>query len=134
MQHASFGGATSACHLISHWGIADVDFTPTGVMQRVLKHCINTATSTFGVEVQEPTPLDLPIPYDAPICENGAMRVEGLFDVSRPSSDVICQSMFKASGWVQRKLSPHKYLRVFDMPLKLDEYFASNKHQRGVIA
>ena len=51
---SGFGGATSACHLISHWEIADVDFAPTGVMQRMLMHCINTATSTFGVEVQEP--------------------------------------------------------------------------------
>ena len=111
-----------------------MDFTPSGVMQQVLMHCINTATSTFGVEVQEPTPLDSTIPYDAPICENGAMRVEGLFDVTRPLIDVICQSVFKASGWVRRKLSPHEYLRVFDMSLKLDEYFSSNKHQRGVIA
>ncbi len=71
VQHASFGGATSACHLISHREIADVDFTPTGVMRRVLKHCIDTTSSTFGVEVQEPTPLDSTIPYEAPICENG---------------------------------------------------------------
>ena len=59
-----------------------MDFTPAGVMQRVLMHYINTAASTFGVEVQEPTLLDLPIPSNAPICENGAMRVEGLFDVT----------------------------------------------------
>ena len=62
------------------------------------------------------------------------MRVEGLFDVTQPSIGVICQSVFKASGWVQRKLSLHEYLRVFDMPMHLDEYFSSNKHQRGVIA
>ena len=52
VQQASFGGAASACHLISHREIVDVDFTPTGVMQRVLMLCINTAMSTFGVEVQ----------------------------------------------------------------------------------
>ena len=100
MQHASFGGVALACHLISHQEIADVNFTPTGVMQWVLMHCINKATSTFGVEVQEPTPLDLPIPYDMAICKNGAMRVEGLFDVTQPLINVICQSVFKASGWV----------------------------------
>jgi len=42
--------------------------------------------------------------------------------------------VFKASGWVRRKLSPDEYLRLFDMSLKLDEYFSSNKHRRGVIA
>ena len=82
VQHTSFWGATSACHLISHREIANVDFTPTEVMKQVLRHCIDMTSSTFGVEVQEPTPLDLPISYDAPICENGAMRMEGLFDVT----------------------------------------------------
>ena len=37
-------------------------------------------------------------------------------------------------GGVQRKLPPHEYPSVFDMPLKLDDYFSSNKHQRGVMA
>jgi hypothetical protein len=114
--------------------MADVDFLPTGVMKQLLRHCINMTLSTIGVEVQEPTPLDIPIPYDAPICENGALQVEVLFDVTRPLCKVICQSVFKASGWVQRKLSPCEYLRVFDMPLHLDEHLASNKHQRGLIA
>jgi len=135
LAHHSFGGATSTCHLVSHRGLPPgVVLHPTGVLHRVVSHCINPTTSAYAVEVEEPPHLALETPVDAPIYENGVLRGEGLYDLGRPSVEVFCQSVFKRSGWVRRRLSAVEYLRALDVPLHLDRVLLPNKHLQSVLA
>ena len=73
LDHHAFGGATSACHLVSHRGLlpTGLDLRPTGVLLPALSHCINPATSVSAVEVEEPPHLDLDALADTLIYENG---------------------------------------------------------------
>ena len=59
----------------------------------------------------------------------GLLRREGLFDVHCPHQDVACPSVFSPTKWIARKLTCHELLRVFDIPLSMDEAFRTRQTQ-----
>ena len=74
---------------------------------------------TTSDEVPAPAPLARSTGTRAPIWEGSHLRCDGLLDVSTATPSVLCQSVFKRSGWVTRPLQPKEVLRAFDIPLYL---------------
>ncbi len=96
--HAEFGGVTSAKHIISFKGDKRSVFIPISPLPRTLSHVLDAAMPNAVQEIPAPSPLPDPIPR-SPIYFDGLMHLEGLFDITRPSANIACQSAFKATGW-----------------------------------
>ncbi len=79
-----------------------------------------------------PKPVELPL-LCMPIICGDLLRGEGLFDVSRPKLDIACRSVFKPSGWVRRRLTPKKFLWVFDGPLFLIPHLLEDQQMRSLL-
>ncbi len=132
--HADFGGVTSAHHLIAYRGVDETVFTPKIPLRRKLAHIIQPALPTRAQEITAPETVENPFPREpwptGPIYRNGLLHPEGLLDVTRPKEHIACRSVFKQSGWVRRALMPAEWLRAYDMPLCLDEYWLSAPARR----
>jgi hypothetical protein len=117
--HAEFGGVTSAKHVISFKGVKRSVFSPISPLPRTLSHVLDAALPNAVQEIPAPSPLPDPI-LRSPIYFDGLMRPEGLFDVMRPSANIACQSVFKATEWGCRCLSAAESLRAFDVLPAMD--------------
>ncbi len=96
--HAEFGGVMSAKHVISFKGDKRSVFIPISPLPWTLRHILDAAMPNAVQEIPAPSPLPDPI-LRSPIYFDGLMHLEGLFDVTRPSANIACQSVFKATGW-----------------------------------
>ena len=124
VNHADFGGATNASHLIIFRGFSSAAFAPSQGIPRVLKHLLNSAVEGRFRSIDEPPPLQGSVAR-TPIVVEGLLRREGLFDVHNPTQSVACPSVFVRSGWVSRALTLKELLRTFDMPVSMDCLFGS---------
>lgn len=119
VNHADFGGVTSASHYIcfrniSKEGVIYVPCTP-----RCLSHVLNAADSPERTS-EIPAPMALTGPHPrAPIVVDGLLRQEGLFDVHLPGALLARPSCFKKTGWVRGKLTAKEFLHAHDVPLSL---------------
>ncbi len=132
VQHADFGGVTSAAHVLSFRGVARSIFTPTAPLPRTLHHVLCDTTQTALQEIVVPSPLFDPQPR-SPIYVDGLMQREGLFDVSRPTAHIACPSVFKASGWGRRGLSATETLRAFDVSPLMDKVLMPHRRARTLL-
>ena len=119
VHHADFGGVTNACHLIGAKGFEHVHVDSSDGLPRTLSHVINPAASGRFVEIDVPPPL---CTVDRrPIVVDNLMRKEGLFDMTSQTVLVACPSVFVATRWVKRKLTHTETLRMWDVPLNMDQ-------------
>ena len=119
VRHAEFGGATSATHQIVFRGVSKQAFQPVARVPQVLKHLLGSAAPGRFPSIDAPVDLVGSVPR-APIMVDGLLRQEGLLDVFHQGRLVACSSVFSATKWVMRSLSPYELLRAFDFPITLD--------------
>ena len=132
VRHAEFGGVTSAWHVVSFRGVDRSIFTPTAPLPRTLRHVLCDTTPTAFQEIPAPTSLREPHPR-SPIYVDGLMRREGLYDVSRPTAHIACPSVFKASGWGRRGISPTEMLRAFDISPSKNDVLLNHRRARTLL-
>jgi hypothetical protein len=65
--------------------------------------------------------------------QDNILHPNRLWDVGHPDLHVAFRSVFKRMGWVQQHLTPVEFLRLYDMPLSMDEALLGDKHIRGVL-
>jgi hypothetical protein len=119
VRHADFGGVTSGSHLVISWNVSpESDFVPTPNTPRVLKHVIESATKGHFPVIGAPVALQTVTRM--PTIVDGLQRIEGLYNVHRPTVDVACPSVFSRTGWTRRPLSRKELLRAFDIPVHMD--------------
>ena len=81
--------------------------------------------------IERPCDLGHPITH-TPIILDGLLRREGLFDVHRPHQDIACPSVFSPTKWIARQLTCHELLRVFNIPLSMDDAFRTRQTRNMV--
>ena len=114
LEHASFGGVTSARHPVAFRNVHPEVFTPFFQLPRTLSHIINPAAKVPTTQVDPPNPLSMR--ERAPLWDGGALRGEGLYDVCAESPEVVCRCVFNTSRWAKRHLTPTEILKAFDVP------------------
>ncbi len=120
VRHADFGGVTSGSHLVLSWNVSpESDFVPAPNTPRVLRHIIEPATKGHFPAIEAPVALQSA--KRAPTMVDGLQRIEGLYDVHKPTVDIACPSVFSRTGWTRRPLSRKELLRAFDIPVQMDE-------------
>ena len=132
LAHATFGGVSSAIHLIAYRGVHASCFVPQGALAQTLGHIINPASDTRGQNIEPPMALQPPV-LQSPIVQDGLLRGEGLFDVFRPKLEVACCSVFAPTKWVHRGVSPKELLLIFDIPSALVQHFLANRRDCSLL-
>ncbi len=132
MCHAEFGCVTLAKHFISFKGVERSVLIPISPLPRTLRHVLDAAMPDAVQEIPAPSPLPDPIPR-SPIYFDGLMHPEGLFSVTRPSADIACQNVLKATGWGRRCLSAAESLRAFEVSLAMDTVLLTQRRARTLL-
>jgi hypothetical protein len=133
LRHADFGGATNAVHLVVSKGFDIVFARPSSRIPRVIKHHVQTAARGGFPEIDPPCPLPSDAAH-APLVLEGLGRVDGLYDVTHPALEYAVPCVFKASGWVRRRLTAKEWLTVHDVPLSLISQLEVDTTARNAIA
>ncbi len=108
-------------------------FCPSDALPRRVAHVISALADAFCREIKVVAGLKDPL-CRAPIMhQDNILHPDGLWDVGRPDLHVACRSVFKRTGWVQRHLTPVEFLRLYDMPLGMDEALLGDKHIQDVL-
>jgi hypothetical protein len=127
-QHADYGGATNAIHMIafgSSFGFDDHPFRHPPNVCRSIRHFWKPAES-IPVKVCSGFPV-VSGDHKRPLIHKGVLRVEGLFPVSFPCTEVCGPSVFHPGKLVRRRLSRGEFMAIFDVPAPLYDAFL----QRG---
>jgi hypothetical protein len=61
------------------------------------------------------------------------LHPDGLWDVTQPNLHVGCRLVFKRTGWVQPHLTAVEFLRLYDMPLGMDDALSEDKYVGDVL-
>jgi hypothetical protein len=120
--HRLYGGATNASHLIAFSrGIGfDVPYSHPPNVRRTVNHFWNPAAQVHS-SVCRLSPPPLAAPASEVLMFESHLRSDGLLNVSCPLVSVIGRSVFKPNKFVTRRLTPGELLRLFDVPMALDE-------------
>ena len=134
VHHANYGGATNAVHLILHRGLNHTIDTPLVSIPRVLKHFVNSASKGGFVAIDAPPDITQEECVRQPIVIEGIGRLEGLYDVVRPTMEYAIPSVFKSTGWVRRRLTPKEWLVLHDVPVDMIADLADDTTARNAIS
>ena len=134
LSHAEHGGATNAVHFVFHRGLSSTIPRPASSVPRLLKHFVNSAARGGYVAIEPPPAL----PHDGvarqPLVVDEMGRIEGLYDVYNPALEYAIPSVFKASGWVRRRLSPKEWLSLYDIPVDMIPSLSVDATARNAIS
>lgn len=133
LSHSDYGGATNGVHYICHRNVNILFGLPAASVQRTVKHFVNAATRGGFKAIKRPPTVPADVARE-PLVVYGLGRIDGLYDVAEPSREYAVPSVFKSTGWVQRRLSPSEWLNLHDMPVDLNKSLAEDSTARSVIA
>ena len=112
--HTKFGEIMSVVHGISFRGVDKSIVSPSAPLPRTLRHVLSDTTPDATQEISTPAPLTGPLPQ-APIYFDGMMRRKGLFDVGKPTEQIVCPCVFKPTGWGRHSLLAKELFHAFDV-------------------
>lgn len=61
-------------------------------------------------------------------------RIEGLYDVTDPCREYAVPGVFKSTGYVRRRLTPHKWLALHEVPVAMIPSLCTDANARGDVA
>ena len=134
LSHAEHGGAMNAVHFVFHRGLDAVIPRPTSSVPQVLKHFVNSALRGGYVAIDPPPSLSHSIVAREPLVIDEVGRIDGLYDVCRPTLEYAIPSIFKASGWVRRRLSPKEWLTLHNIPVDMVQVLSGDAVARNAIS
>jgi hypothetical protein len=124
ISDAATGGATDAQFVIglgSDLSSLSMPVVEIG-LQRTIRHIIDGGVEgRFPSVLREAIPLASDNPPRAVLWHNEILRAEGLYPCRIPNAKVYCPSYRMPKRWVIRQLTIREKLRLFQLPLSMDE-------------
>ena len=128
MRDMQFGGATNASFLFGFGNNLEYHNLPKPQpdIQRSLLHYLDGGVAGHFPSIplsEVPIIMDpprTPIKHKWGPLHEGCLRQEGLFNVQRPRSKILCPSYFNKNRLVIRQLSTGELLRLYQLPLAMD--------------
>ena len=110
------GGATNGHHVLLYddaSGCNDRVLTPARATPKTLRHLVGSAVQ--GRFRPSPAPPSDGLPRRA-LRWKGKFLWQGLLDMSDPSANYICPSVFSRTGFVERQLTAAEIMTALDLP------------------